>query len=86
MANALGCSAGTYSCCAYYGEGSVQIWMDDVACTGTEPELADCAFGYSYYWYYYYSSSGGSDEWGSHNCYHGEDVGVSSTACFVSFL
>ena len=43
--------------------------MDDVACTGTEPELADCAF--------YNSHSG----WGSHDCGHWEDVSVSCTSC-----
>lgn len=41
--------------------GTVPIWMDDLACTGSEARLERCQY------------SG----WGRENCDHSEDVGVS---------
>ena len=44
-------------------EGSGQIWMDDLNCDGTETSLDQCQFR----------------GFGSHNCDHEEDVGLSCT-------
>ena len=44
-----------------YGAGSGQIWLDHVLCNGTEKSIGDCRH----------------DGWGSHNCFHSEDVSVS---------
>ena len=48
---------------AYYGQGSGQIWLDDLRCVGNESTIGDCPH----------------PGWGDHNCGHGEDAGANCT-------
>lgn len=43
-----------------YGPGQGEIWLDDLRCTGTETDLADCRH----------------NGIGQHNCRHGEDISI----------
>ena len=58
----VGYSEGAWStnCCGWYGYASGKIWLDNVHCVGDEQTIAACRHG----------------GWGSHNCFHSEDVGV----------
>ena len=46
---------------AYYGQGYGGIFLDNVACSGTESRLMDCV---------------SSTNIGAHNCQHDDDAGV----------
>ena len=49
---------------AFYGEGSGQIWLDDVNCVGTEETIKDCSH----------------NGWGFHNCSHEKDASANCSA------
>ncbi|PIK34659.1 putative deleted in malignant brain tumors 1 protein [Apostichopus japonicus] len=51
---------GTANSRASFGSGVGQIWLDNIACNGSENNIENCT----------------SNRWGQHNCGHSEDAGV----------
>ncbi|XP_076465930.1 scavenger receptor cysteine-rich domain-containing protein DMBT1-like [Babylonia areolata] len=67
VCNQLGFATGRAVKRAGFGQGTGGIWMDNVACNGTETRLQDCGFnGYSV-----------------HNCRHYEDAGAFCSGVYV---
>lgn len=65
VCRAMDCgSAQTAKSSAYFGQGSGDIWLDDVNCVGNESSLVHCQH----------------PSFGENNCGHGEDAGVVCSA------
>ena len=62
------CSDGKARSRAHYGEGTGNIWLDDVGCSGFENSILNCTH----------------KRIGAHNCDHGEDAGVECKSVLIN--
>ena len=62
--------AGAVSLATGFTNGAGQIWLSDVQCTGRETRLTDCTI----------------PAFGTPNCTHAEDVGVSCPTCTQGYI
>ena len=52
-----------------FGQGTGQIYMDDLGCNENDVDLFECGYG----------------GWGNHDCGHSEDVGVTCTSASAEY-
>ena len=64
----LGRGFSSLSDISVHGQGSGKIWMDNVACAGSEASLESCS----------------RNSWGDHNCGHEEDAGACCSGSYSS--